>query len=79
MPTIKPQTTRQVSQSAKAQVKKLFAGVKLPRLWVTLFIHDNPSYIGLESNLRNVKNGLACPPQGMFNDLKKWVKKNKIA
>lgn len=71
-------TPRQISTEQKQKVKALFSGVKLPRFWIAFFVKDNPAYQGQEVFLRNVKTGISCPTDGLLNDLKIWIKKNKI-
>ncbi len=71
-------TISQISKEAKLSAKKIFDGAKeLPRLWITLFVHDLPEYKGTEVYLNNVKSGKSVPTQGLLNDLKTWIKKNK--
>ena len=69
-------TIRQVTREAKNEAKKLFASVKLPKVWIALFVHVNREYFGQEMYIYNVKKGVACPTNGLMIDLRKWIKKN---
>jgi len=56
---------------------------KLPRTWISLFIHDNPQYIGNSKYFTEVKRagtiktGGVIPSGSTINDLEVWIKKNK--